>query len=245
MAELKPAQQDDTRDVRALLRGLPSLKGPYEPVDWESFPDTPNDAFVEWLRDAIRVGAAGSQAAALPYEPHAMTLSTVTADGRPDARVLILKNVDDRGWHFAAKAESPKGRQLQENAACSLTFYWSALGRQVRIQGHAHPLPAEECAADFLSRPVASRISALASRQSEVMADYKQSAAQLAHQTKEVQALFNKDPNYISPGWLVYAVYPTEVEFWQGATDRQHGRLRYVRDEDGSRASWKKERLWP
>ena len=245
MAEPKSAQQDGTGDVQALLRSLPSLKGPYEPVDWDSFPDTPKDAFVEWLRDAIRVGSAASQAAALPYEPHAMTLSTVTSDGRPNARVLILKNVDERGWHFAAKAESPKGRQLRANAACSLTFYWPALGRQVRIQGHACPLPAEECAADFLSRPVASRISALASKQSEVMADYRQSAAQLAHQTTQVQALLHKDPNYISPGWLVYAVDPTEVEFWQGATDRQHGRLHYVRDEDGSHVNWRKERLWP
>lgn len=243
MAEIKSAQQDDIGDVRALLRGLPSLKGPYEPVDWESFPDSPQRAFVSWLRDAIRVGSSSGQAAGLPYEPHAMTLSTVTADGQADARVLILKNVDERGWHFAAKADSPKGRQLQNNAACSLTFYWSALGRQVRIRGHARPLPVAECAADFLSRPIASRVSALASKQSEVMGDYKQSAELLAENTKKVQVKFDENPEYVSPEWLVYAVDPTEVEFWQGATDRQHGRLRYVRDDDDQ--SWQRERLWP
>ncbi|CAK7217347.1 hypothetical protein SCUCBS95973_003117 [Sporothrix curviconia] len=231
-------------EVRLLLRGLPSLQGPYAPVDWAAFPATPHAAFVAWLRDAI---AATPSSRGHPYEPHAMTVSTVGANGIPDARVLILKNVDARGWHFAAKADSPKGRQLQASPACALTFYWPQLGRQVRIRGTATQLAAEDCAADFLARPLASRISALASPQSDVMdADSPDRLAQL---TRNAQVLFEKEPQYVSPGWLLYAVDPTEVEFWQGAEDRQHGRLRYVRGEDSgvgeAAVAWTKERLWP
>ncbi|CAK7218579.1 hypothetical protein SEUCBS140593_003594 [Sporothrix eucalyptigena] len=236
---------DNDVQVRTLLRGLPSLKGPYEPVDWAAFPATPQVAFVNWLRDAI----AATEANARPYEPHAMTVSTVDAEGFPDARVLILKNVDARGWHFAAKADSPKGRQLQANPACALTFYWSPLGRQVRIRGKARLLPAEERAADFLARPIASRVSALASPQSEVMSSDETAAKEeLVRRTREAQALFDEDPDYVSPGWYLYVLNPTEVEFWQGAEDRQHGRLRYVRIENESGPvppTWKKESLWP
>ncbi|ERT01412.1 pyridoxamine 5'-phosphate oxidase [Sporothrix schenckii 1099-18] len=217
---------DDNDQIRSLLRNLPSLKGPYAPVDWAAFPTTPQAAFVRWLRDAIAEGGKTAAASATPYEPHAMTVSTVDAEGLPDARVLILKNVDGRGWHFAVKAASPKGRQLMANSACCLTFYWSSLGRQVRIRGRALPLPVEECAADFLARPLASRVSAVASPQSEVMVDPATSENELSKRTAEAQALFDKDPEYVSPGWLVYAVAPTDVEFWQGATDRQHHRLR-------------------
>lgn len=241
---------DDKSDggVRTLLRNLPSLKGPYAPVDWAAFPATPQDAFVKWLRDAIAEGGKTAAASATPYEPHAMTVSTVDADGLPDARVLILKNVDARGWHFAVKATSPKGRQLKEQPVCALTFYWSPLGRQVRIRGRAHVLPEEDCAADFLARPLASRVSAVASPQSEVMADPERSQKELSDKTAEAQTLFDKDPDYVSPGWLVYAVAPTDVEFWQGATDRQHQRLRYVREDgqqDTDPVTWRKERLWP
>ncbi len=250
------APVDPTADnVRSLLHGLPSLKGPYAVVDWAAFPATPHDAFLSWLCDAIRQGGVP--------EPHAMTLSTVDADGRPDARVVILKNVDARGWHFAAKAESAKGRQLSvahgkdgcatAGGPCALTFYWPHLGRQVRIRGDARPRPPADCAADFLARPLASRISALASRQSAVM-DENDAAVdrnQLAAETQRARALLAANPDYAPPGWLVYAVMPLEVEFWQGATDRQHGRLRYVRgvSEDaassGGLGHWQKERLWP
>lgn len=243
-----PGDTSGDTDVRTLLRNLPSLKGPYAPVDWAAFPATPQDAFVAWLRDAIAVGGKTAAASATPYEPHAMTVSTVDPDGLPDARVLILKNVDDNGWHFAVKAASPKGRQLKANPVCALTFYWSQLGRQVRIRGKALPLPAEACAADFLARPLASRVSAVASPQSEVMADPEKSQQELSEKTAEAQALFDEDPEYVSPGWLVYAVAPTDVEFWQGATDRQHQRLRYVKEDSKAETdpvTWRKERLWP
>ncbi|CAK7239167.1 MAG: hypothetical protein STHCBS139747_000595 [Sporothrix thermara] len=232
-------------DVRSLLRGLSSLKGPYAPVDWASFPATPQAAFLPWLRDAIAVGQASPER---PYEPHAMTVSTVDAHGFPDARVLILKNVDARGWHFAAKADSPKGRQLQSNPACALTFYWPALGRQVRIRGTARPLSAEDCAADFLDRPLASRVSAVAAPQQSAVMGRCAEGNTLAQLTHNAHVLFDQQPDYVSPGWRVYAVDPVSVEFWQGTEDRRHGRLRYVREEgylETDSVSWKKERLWP
>ncbi|KAH0398265.1 hypothetical protein KCU89_g7416, partial [Aureobasidium melanogenum] len=128
---------------QALLRSLPSLKGPFRPLDVSTFPPPPQEAFVDWLQDAIDNDIK---------EPHAMTLSTIDEHGYPDARVLILKNLDHRGWHFAIKADSPKGRQILNNPAVALTFYWPHLGRQIRIRGLATQLPAEESARDFSER---------------------------------------------------------------------------------------------
>jgi len=172
-------------------------------------------------------------------EPHAMTLSTSDADGRPDARILILKNVDRRGWHFASKAGSPKAMQVDSQPQVALTFYWPALGRQIRLRGIATLLPAEECAADFLDRPVGARISAVASRQSEAPEDEWQLEANIS----ETKALLKANPDYVSPAWRVYTVAPDTVEFWQGASDRNHKRLRYHLTDDGQ--EWESAHLWP
>ncbi|CAK7230919.1 hypothetical protein SBRCBS47491_007752 [Sporothrix bragantina] len=229
-------------DFGILLRSLPSLQGPYTSVDWDAFPDTPQDAFVPWLCDAI---VAVRSSPGHPYEPHAMTLSTIDSNGFPDARVLILKNLDHRGWHFAAKSDSAKGQQLEANAKCSLIFHWAQLGRQVRIRGVAKQLPAQECAADFMNRPLESRVMALASLQSKVMDEDSETG--LPRRTIEAQAILS-DPHYAPPTWLVYAVDPLAVEFWQGAENRHHGRLRYTRvavSPEETTGTWKKERLWP
>lgn len=148
--------------IKEKLRQIPSLEGPLPFFDFATLPSTPHEAFTLWLDDALAAGVR---------EPHAMTLSTIDADGSPDARVLILKNVDERGWHFAIKAGSPKSRQLDRQPLVSLTFYWPALGRQIRLRGRAAALSAEESAEVFLGRPIGSRISALASKQSEVLED--------------------------------------------------------------------------
>lgn len=134
--------------TRQRLRDLKALEGPFDPVDFSAVGDSPQALFLDWLDEAIAAGIA---------EPHAMTLSTVDAEGHPDARMLILKNVDDRGWHFAISAASPKGRQIEANPAVALTFYWQNLGRQVRIRGRAVALDAAECAQDFLARSVDAR----------------------------------------------------------------------------------------
>jgi len=216
--------------LKTRLRSLPSLKGPF--VDWEidTLPDTPQQAFQYWLNDAIEEGVK---------EPHAMTLSTVDSDGFPDARVLILKNVDERGWHFAIKANSPKGKQLAENPNVALTFYWPALGRQIRLRGQAVVLPDAECADDFLTRPEGSKISAMASRQSEIL----ESQQELAKSLNDAHTFLSQNPEYIEPGWKVFAVQPRSIEFWQGATDRLHKRVIFSKMADES--AWQKQMLWP
>lgn len=168
-----------------------------------------------------------------------MTLSTVDTTGFPDARVLILKNVDDRGWHFASKSDGPKGLQIASSPKVALTFYWPSLGRQIRIRGIAAELSASESAADFLERPLGSRATAMASRQSERMDE----TVDLGGKIAEAQALIEKEADHVSPLWRLYAVAPETVEFWQGATDRLHRRLRF--EKHGESGRWVRCALYP
>jgi pyridoxamine 5'-phosphate oxidase len=214
--------------LKEQLRDLKVLSGPFASFDVDAAPGEPASLFRTWLQSAIDAGVR---------EPHAMTLSTVDADGFPDARVLILKNVDEHGWHFAITRTSPKGRQIAARAHVALTFYWQPLGRQVRIRGLASDMGSETSAADFLARPQGSRAGALLARQSDVLEDDAEVEAGLRQQLERIQ----REPNVVAPGWTVYAVDATAVEFWQGHEARRHTRLRYVRT---SRA-WSRERLWP
>lgn len=215
-------------DTRQRLRDLKALEGPFDPVDFGTAPDNPQALFLDWLDAAIAAGIA---------EPHAMTLSTVDPQGHPDARVLILKNVDSRGWHFAISAASPKGRQVAANPAAALTFYWQKLGRQVRIRGRAVALDADECAQDLLARSVDARANVLLERQSEPLDARPSVAAAMT----DAKARIAADPDLVSPVWRAYAVAPETVEFWQGATDRLHDRLIFRRNGAG----WDRELLWP
>lgn len=215
-------------DMRQMLRGLKSLPGPYPPFDTAHAPADPAALFAEWLQIAIDVGTR---------EPHAMTLSTVDAHGHPDARVLILKNVDAHGWHFAITRTSPKGRQLAAHPHASLTFYWPLLGRQVRIRGPVRDMGPDAQAADFLARPLGSRVGGLVARQSDVLDAEHELDDALTAQLARLEA----QPDLVAPHWAVYAVEPHAVEFWQGSEERRHSRLRYVRTVDG----WRIERLWP
>ncbi|KAF5005004.1 hypothetical protein FDECE_8529 [Fusarium decemcellulare] len=220
----------ESQTIRHELRQLKVLQGLCGSVDFDAFPTTPHDAFIIWLREAI---------AADVKEPHAMTLSTVDKEGRPDARVLILKNVDDCGFHFAVKSTSPKGVQIASQKHVALTFYWPEQGRQVRIRGAAIRRPDQDCKRDFLDRPLESRISATASKQSQVLRD----KAQLLEAVSSTRHKLEADPDFVLPGWEVYAVEPVEVEFWQGACDRLHQRLQYVAGPEAG--TWRKQVLWP
>ena len=216
--------------IKDKLRQIPSLKAPLPEIDVAAMPATPELAFALWLDEALAAGIR---------EPHAMTLSTVDEHGWPDARVLILKNVDVDGWHFAIKGNSHKARQLDGQSQAALTFYWPALGKQIRLRGHAHVLSQQVCAEDFLGRPIGSRASAIASRQSEILQDEDE----LNQRLVDAQAYLDAHPDHVEPGWRVYALAPTVVEFWQGASDRNHKRLRYTRNAQGS--GWEIARLWP
>jgi pyridoxamine 5'-phosphate oxidase len=214
--------------IRNQLRQLKSLAGPFQPVDFDAAPETPVALFDAWLQAAIAVGV---------QEPHAMTVSTVDADGYPDARVLILKDLDARGWHFAIAKSSPKGRQIAANPQVALTFYWPPLGRQVRLRGPALDLGSAAGAADFRARSAEARAGAFLARQSEVLDDTRGLAEGVEQQLRRVAAA----PDEGAPDWAVYAVQSREVEFWQGAESRHHLRLLYRREGDG----WARLRLWP
>jgi pyridoxamine 5'-phosphate oxidase len=214
------------------LRGWPSFPDELPIFDPDSAPDEPHHLFDTWLREAGEHGLA----------PHAVTLSTVDADGAPDARVVILKAVDETGFAVATSADSPTGVQLGKDPRAALTFFWPALGRQVRVRGPVAPCAAEVSAADFRERSPASRVECLIGRQSEVLDD----PAELAATAEAARRRVDADPDLVAPRWTRYLVTPTSVEFWQAAHDRRHVRLRYRRDAPaGGHIGWITERLWP
>jgi pyridoxamine 5'-phosphate oxidase len=214
-------------DLRRLLRGLPVFPDSMPAFDTAAAPGDPGELFAEWLEEAI--------SARVPA-PHAMTLSTVD-DGNPTARVLILKNLTGHDWQFATGSGSPKGRQLAAHPHAALTFFWPAVGRQIRIRGAVRPLSPDDGARDFLARPPGSRAEALIGRQSQVLADPAELDAALA----EAYARVEDDPDLVAPHWTLYGVRAEQVEFWQGDAERRHTRLRYSRTGD----TWSKEMLWP
>lgn len=183
--------------------------------------------FRHWLHDATVAGI---------HEPNAMVLSTVSAEGTPSARIVLLKGLDDHGFVFFTNYESRKANELEANPACALLFPWHALERQVRVEGRATRLAAAENAAYFATRPRASQLGAWASPQSQVVG----SRAELDERYAEVAARFADDVP-LPPFWGGYQVEPQLVEFWQGRRGRMHDRLRYRRDDGG----WSTERLAP
>ncbi|MET7803682.1 pyridoxine/pyridoxamine 5'-phosphate oxidase [Micromonospora chersina] len=214
--------------TRDLLRGLPVLAHDMPSFDPTDVPAEPTALFADWLAGAVAAGVD---------EPHAMTVATVDADGAPDVRVLILKDLDAEGWHFATTATSAKGRQIAGDPRVALGFHWREQGRQVRVRGTARPADPAVSRRDFLARPEGSRIATLAGRQSAVLAD----PAELDRELAEVRARLAADPGLVAEGHTVYSVTPASVEFWQADRERRHVRLRYRRDADG----WSRELLWP
>ena len=171
-------------------------------------------------------------------EPNAMTLATLGPDGAPDARIVLLKGVDARGFTFFTDYRSQKGRDLLAHPRAALVFFWTELERQVRIRGTVAQLSATESAAYYDSRPRGSRIGAWASEQSSVITD----RSVLESRVREVESRFPDDtaPS-LPPHWGGYLVEPTHVEFWQGRQNRLHDRIRYRREE----SAWIVERLSP
>lgn len=214
--------------TRDLLRSLPALTGDLAEVDPYALPADPVEAFESWFADAVAAGVP---------EPHAVTLATAGPDGTPSARVVLLTDVDDGAWVFATDARSAKSRELAANPHAALTFYWQALGRQVRVSGRAHALDAATSAADFLRRSPSSRAASLASRPGEQLT----SAAQLADAVVEARARVDREPGLVLPTWQLWAVRPDEVELWQGVSDRTHLRVRYSRAGD----RWDRRLDWP
>jgi pyridoxamine 5'-phosphate oxidase len=195
----------------------------------QELPADPIEQFRLWFEMA--------QAAGLP-QPEAMTLATATPDGRPSARIVLLKRVDEQGFLFFTNYESRKGRELGVNPRAALVFFWSPLHRQVRVEGPVEVASAAESDIYFQSRPRGSQLGALASRQSEVITGRDV----LEGRVEALRRRYAGDSIPRPACWGGYRVVPLEVEFWQGQEDRLHDRLRYRRTEDGR---WQIERLSP
>jgi len=180
----------------------------------------------------------GDVRAANLHEPNAMVVATVSADGRPSSRMVLLKGFADDGFRFFTNTGSRKGAELAANPACSLLFPWHLLERQVRIDGVAAPLPRSDVEEYFALRPRGSRLGAWASHQSTVVDGREELDAAYA----EVESRFPDDQDVPVPDeWGGYVVRPEAVEFWQGRPGRMHDRLVFRRTSSG----WSTDRLAP
>ncbi|WP_010096667.1 pyridoxine/pyridoxamine 5'-phosphate oxidase [Ornithinibacillus scapharcae] len=213
--------------IREVLKNSKTLQGPFPEFHSEQVSDTPQELFLIWYQMALEYGVP---------EPHAMTLSTVDEAGFPDARILILKDIDQSGWYFSSSSMSEKGKQLANNPHVAITFYWSAIGRQIRIRGQASIMGKELSARDFLNRGKVARALALIGKQSSVLKDHQELDEALVDKLLEIE----QNPNTVNPNWTLYRVEAKEVEFWQANEERKHIRLKYYKD----REKWLKQLLW-
>ncbi len=185
--------------------------------------------FQLWFDEAVGAGLV---------EPNAMTLATVSRDGRPSARTVLLKGFDVDGFVFYTNYESPKGMDLDATGLAALVFYWPELERQVRIEGSAARVAESESDAYFASRPLGAQLGAWVSPQSRVISG----RAELEARLEEVTRRFGQGPAPRPAWWGGYRVKPEELEFWQGRPNRLHDRIRYRRAPEGG---WLIERLAP
>ena len=190
----------------------------------------PIEQFNIWFQQAL---------AAEILEPNAMTLATASPDGKPTARIVLLKGVSDRGFVFYTNYRSLKGKQLTANPYAALVFLWDKLERQVRIEGKVEKLTASESDEYFHSRPKASQLGAIASNQSQIISNRQVLENNLA----TLESQYSDADKIPRPAhWGGFRVIPDRIEFWQGRPSRLHDRLLYSLQADGT---WQIDRLSP
>lgn len=194
----------------------------------DALPD-PHQQFRLWLDEAI---------AARISEPYGMTVATATPDGRPAARMVLLRGHDERGFVFFTNYDSRKGHELTANPRAALVFWWDPLQRQVRIEGRVEVVTAAESDAYFAARPRGHRLAALASPQSQAIPGRQL----LEERLEKLEAQYPGEEVPRPSQWGGYRVVPDVIEFWQGRPNRVHDRLRYDRSPEGN---WRIQRLAP
>jgi pyridoxamine 5'-phosphate oxidase len=192
--------------------------------------DDPFQVFTAWLKEA-----SGSE----PRDPTAMTLATVDADGVPNARMVLLKGLDERGFVFYTNKESQKGRELDGRPRAALVFHWKSLNRQIRIRGPVEPVTEAEADTYFATRPKQAQIGAWASQQSRPV----ESRLAFEKQVALYAARYALGDVPRPPYWTGYRVLPLSIEFWHDRPFRLHDRVEFRRDS--LTAPWSKTRLYP
>ena len=208
---------------------MPELSNSTAELDEKSVDRNPIDLFRRWFDDAM---ASGSRL------PDAMTLATATADGKPSARMVLLKQVDEQGFVFYTNYRSRKAVELDGNPHAALVFYWLQLDRQVRVEGRVTRVSATESDEYFRTRPRESQLGALASPQSEVI----EGRAVLEQNFRELEERYAGREVERPEHWGGYRLQPERIEFWQNRVGRLHDRIEYERNANGS---WTVRRLAP
>ncbi|MFJ8039274.1 pyridoxal 5'-phosphate synthase [Kitasatospora sp. NPDC096147] len=226
------ARERDGRlaELREVLRSRPPMARELPGFDVTEVPAEPAELHVAWLLEALRAGVPDAQL---------VTLSTVDGDGRPDARIVGLRDIDPAAgtWSFVADRRSPKGHQLATAPWAAMTSYWPASGRQVRLRGPVVAVDQQDAPRAERSVSPAAHAAALVGRQSEDLG----SLAEFGPLWERALALATVDPDGPVPGLTKYLLRADTVEFWQGDAGRQHVRLAYCRGSEG----WRRSLLWP